>query len=146
MRCLTIVLALALLATSGCYTREQQGAATGAVIGGTVGHAVTRGSAVGTLLGALVGAAIGADIGRQLDEADRREAAYALEYVPTGVTHDWVNPDTGREYACRPVRTYEGSAGVPCRDFVILTSIDGQPAEIHGTACRDPDGTWRSAN
>lgn len=140
-----LALALSLLfAATACYTHEEAGAASGAVVGGAVGHAVTRGSVVGTLLGAVIGAAIGADIGRQLDEADRREAAYALEYVPTGVTHGWVNPDTGRRYACRPVRTFDGADRRPCRDFVMYVDIDDRPTEVRGTACRDPDGTWHS--
>jgi surface antigen len=141
---LSAPLALAIaLATSSCATHEQAGAATGAGVGAVAGNVVTQGSLVGTLIGAAVGAAVGADIGRQMDEEDREQAAYALEYSETGEAHEWTNPDTGREYAWTPTRTYDGPEG-PCRDFVMLTSIDGEPAEIRGTACRAPDGTWRT--
>ncbi len=140
---LLIPLMAAAWLTSACATHEQAGAATGAGVGAAAGNVLTRGSLVGTLFGAVVGAAIGADIGRQMDEEDREQAAYALEHAETGETHEWVNPDTGREYSWTPMRTSDGPDG-PCRDFVMLTSIDGEPAEIRGTACRAPDGTWRT--
>lgn len=139
-----VALALGLAALlPGCATHEQAGAATGAGVGAAAGNVLTRGSFVGTLIGAVIGSAIGADIGRQLDEADRREAAYALEYNETGEEYAWVNPDTHRRYRVTPTRTYDGPEG-PCREYVLLTSIDGEPAEIQGTACRAPDGTWRT--
>ena len=114
----------------------------GAGVGAAAGHALTD-SPIGALIGAFIGAAIGADIGRQLDEADRRRTAYALEYYQTGDTYRWTNPDTRREYGCTPTRTYDGARG-PCRDFVLLTSTNGEPVEIRGRACRAPDGTWRT--
>ncbi len=126
-----------------CATHEQSGALAGAGVGAAAGSAMTRGSFVGTLLGAIVGAAIGSDIGRQLDEADRREAAYALEHYSTGAAYAWVNPDTGHRYSCTPTRTFSGPDG-PCRDFVLLTTIDGEPVEIRDAACRGPDGIWRT--
>lgn len=142
---LTLTLTLiALILSPACATRQQTGAAAGAVAGGAVGNVVTRGSFVGTLLGAVVGGAVGAEIGRQLDEADRRRAAYALEYTPTGEAYGWTNPDTGYRYELEPTRTYSGPQG-PCRDYVIDTRIHGEPAEIQGTACRYPDGVWRAA-
>jgi surface antigen len=145
MRNLSMLLlaAAALSLGPACATQEQTGAVAGAGVGAAAGNALTRGSLVGTLLGAAVGAAVGSDIGRQLDEADRREAAHALETYPTGEEYDWVNPDTGRRYEVTPTRTFEGQHG-PCRDFVLLTSMDGEPAEIRGTACRTPDGTWHT--
>lgn len=139
----TSLLAVSLLVSAGCATHEQAGATTGAVVGGAVGHSVTRGSFVGLLIGAAIGAAIGADIGRQMDEADRREAAWALEHQRSGEPHIWRNPDTGVEYEMTPQPPRDGPDG-PCRDFVVLTYLDGEPTEVHGTACRDPDGNWRA--
>jgi surface antigen len=138
-----LVLASAVALATACATHEQAGAVAGAGVGAAAGNALTRGSFVGTLFGAVIGAAIGADIGRQLDEADRREAAYALEHYGTGEAYVWVNPDTGYRYSCTPVATFDGPDG-PCRDFVLLTTVDGEPTEISGTACRAPDGTWRT--
>jgi len=139
----TLVLAVSVAFGAACATHEQAGAVAGAGVGAAAGNALTRGSFVGTLFGAVIGAAIGADIGRQLDEADRRETAYALEHYRTGEAYVWVNPDTGYRYSCTPVASFEGPDG-PCRDFVLLTTMEGEPAEIRGTACRGPDGAWRT--
>lgn len=144
MRKYLILLALIALSLSpACATRQQSGAVVGAAAGGAVGNVVTRGSFAGTLIGAIVGGAFGSEIGRQLDEADRRRVAYALEYTPTGQAYGWTNPDSGYRYELEPRRTYRGPQG-PCRDYVIDTRIDGEPAEIQGTACRYPDGMWRA--
>lgn len=140
---LLVVPAFALACTAACATHEQSGAVTGAGVGAVAGNVLTRGSLIGTLIGGALGAAVGSDIGRQLDEEDRREAAYALENSPTGDEHEWVNPDTGQAYSVAPTRTFEGPEG-PCREFTLLTNIEGEPAEVHGTACRGPDGTWRT--
>lgn len=137
-----VVLASLALVVPACATHEQAGAATGATIGAVTGHALTD-SPIGALIGAIIGASVGADIGRQLDEADRLRTAYALEYYRTGDTHRWANPDTGHRYSCTPTRTYDGDRG-PCREFTLLTIIEGERAEIQGTACRDRDGTWRT--
>lgn len=130
------------LSLAACATHEQTGALTGAGVGAATGSALTRGSVVGTLLGAFIGAAVGAEIGRQMDEADRRHAAYALEHNPTNQPARWVNPDTGYEYTFTPTRTYQGGQG-PCREFVMNALIGGQPEQVYGTACRQPDGSWQ---
>ena len=139
---LLVALAVA-LAAPACATQEQTGALAGAGVGAAAGNALTRGSFVGTIFGAAVGAAIGADIGRQLDDIDRRETAYALEHYRSGESYAWVNPDTGRSYSCTPTVTFY-RRGAPCRDFILLTDIDGEPTEVLGTACRAPDGTWHA--
>jgi surface antigen len=40
-------------------------------------------------------------------------------------------------------RTYETSAG-PCRDFTVDAKIDGKPEKVQGSACRQPNGTWKT--
>jgi surface antigen len=98
---------------------------------------------VGTLLGALVGS----EIGRSLDEADRlaaeRTAYTAFERYPTGQQAAWQNPDTGNYGYTTPTRTYQTAAGQVCRDFQTAVVIQGQTETARGTACRQPDGTWR---
>ena len=143
-RPIILTAALSLFVATACATHEQAGTVAGAGVGAATGHALTRGSAVGTLLGAFIGAAIGADIGRQMDAYDRKRTAYALEYYGTGEAYVWVNPDTGYEYHCTPREAYDGAEG-PCRDFVMQTYIDGRAENVEGTACRQPDGSWRMA-
>jgi surface antigen len=94
------------------------------------------------IAGTLAGAAIGGAIGRSMDEVDRMKTASTLESVRTGVSSRWQNPDTGYQYAVTPTRTYETSAG-PCREYTIDASIGGRTEEVYGTACRQPDGSWK---
>jgi surface antigen len=138
-----LVASALVLGSTSCATHEQSGALTGAGIGAVAGNVLTGGSLIGTLVGGAVGAAVGSDVGRQLDEVDRLEAAYALEHSPTGGEHEWVNPDSGRAYSLEPTRTFEGPEG-PCREFVLWTRLEGEPAEVRGIACRGPDGMWRT--
>jgi surface antigen len=42
-----------------------------------------------------------------------------------------------------PVETFAGEQGQPCREFTMRGFVDGESEEVFGTACRQPDGTWR---
>jgi surface antigen len=42
-----------------------------------------------------------------------------------------------------PTRTYK-TAERDCRDFEQTVVVDGQDETVRGTACREPDGTWRA--
>lgn len=116
------------------------GAAAGGVLGGAVGGA--RGMVVGALLGGLFGAAVG-DV---LDQRDRRYAeltAYrGLEQGYSGRTLRWENPDTGHYGTFTPMRAYQTDAGY-CREYQQTIVVGGRPRRGYGTACRQPDGTWR---
>ena len=43
-----------------------------------------------------------------------------------------------------PVNTADATG--PCREFQTHIIIDGKSEPAHGTACRQPDGTWRVVN
>ena len=90
----------------------------------------------------VAGAAIGGSVGRSMDETDRLKAASTLETVRTGVPSEWTNPDTGYEYTMTPTRTYQTSEG-PCREYTMDATIGGNTEQIHGTACRQADGSWK---
>lgn len=45
----------------------------------------------------------------------------------------------------RTAPSTSGEAG-PCREFQTHIIIDGKSEPAHGTACRQPDGTWRVVN
>lgn len=136
------------LGTVGCSQNPNQdaGVLLGAAAGGLLGSTVGRGSgrAVATMAGALAGAFIGNNIGRKMDELDRVQASHALERSPTGSAVSWANPDSGARYEMTPTRTYQSSAGDPCRDFTTRAWIEGKEEVVHGTACRDGQGTWRT--
>src|SRR5262249_29658898 len=63
------------------------------------------------------------------------------ETVRTGA-----NPDNQTEGSVSPVRTDRTPAGDYCREFEQTVTIGGQPQRSSGTACRQPDGTWRMVN
>jgi surface antigen len=93
----------------------------------------------GALLGALVGGAIGAD----MDEQDRLRTQQILETYPDASPSSWRNPNNGYTYKVTPLYTYETAQG-PCRDYETEAYIDGRRQSVRGSACREPDGTWRA--
>jgi surface antigen len=152
MRRMNVPVAAALVAAAialpGCETpptQEQKGAVAGAVIGGVVGSTIGGGTGrtVAIVAGTIAGAVIGGRIGQKMDEADKLKAAQALESTPTGGHSTWKNPDTGAQYTMTPTKTYEANAA-PCRDFTVDASVDGKPETVQGTACRQPDGSWKT--
>lgn len=123
------------------------GAALGAAGGGLLAAATGgKGTAIagGVLLGGLAGGALGS----VLDDQDRRTAAmtteHALETMPSGQTAVWRNPDSDSSGTVTPMRTYQESPGGDyCREYAQTVTIGGQQQRGFGTACRQPDGTWR---
>jgi len=143
----TLFLAAALVLSSGCATQgpqEQSGMVIGGVLGGILGSQVGRGPGrtAAIIAGTLAGAAIGGSVGRSMDDTDRLKTAMALETVRTGVPTTWRNPDTGNAYEVTPTRTYDSSTG-PCREFTVDARIGGKLEKVYGTACRQPDGSWK---
>jgi surface antigen len=146
-RLITVSVVLVLL--GGCYTGTKQGigTATGGALGGFVGSQIGSGSGqlAATAAGAIAGALIGSSVGQSMDDLDRMKAAQALESNRTGYSSNWVNPDSGAHYTMTPTRTYETAEG-HCRDFRTQVEINGRFETVYGTACRQPDGTWKSVN
>jgi surface antigen len=140
-----LLLAGALVACESQPTKQEIGTVSGAVVGGLLGAQVGQGTGrtIATIVGALGGAFLGSHIGQSMDQNDRKNTAQALETAPTGTPTSWRNPDTGKTYTVTPTRTY-ASASEPCRDFTTKAVIDGRDEVVHGTACRQPDGTWKT--
>jgi len=122
------------------------GGAGGAAAGGLIASAFNANTA-GVLGGAILGGLIGSAVGNRMDVADRREANRtthrALETAPSGTTTTWRNPDNGHSGTITPVSTYQAANGQYCREYRETIDIDGQRQQAHGTACREPDGSWR---
>lgn len=147
-------IAIALLATAltGCESmgdREGLGAVFGSVAGGLLGAQVGSGDgkAAAAALGALGGWLFGRDVGRKLDDVDRlkvqHSTAKALESQPSGTSSGWNNPDSGNSGQTTPTRTFQRDDGSYCREFTQTINVGGQTEEAYGTACRQPDGTWK---
>jgi surface antigen len=148
MKRVTLLFGSAALALAACQsppTQRDTGMVIGGILGGVIGHEVGGGSGrtAATIIGTLVGATIGGAVGRSMDEQDRLKTAHTLESVRTGVSSQWVNPDTGSRYAVTPTRTIEGQTG-PCREYTVDAVIGGRPEKVTGTACRMADGSWRN--
>ena len=141
------------ISLSGCLSGagEKEGAGTllGAVAGGIAGAQMGkgRGKLVATGIGTLLGAAIGNEIGKSLDRADRlaleRATQSSLETAPVGRTTTWKNPDSGNQGTITPRKTFQRNDGSYCREFTQTITIGGRTEEAYGTACRQPDGTWK---
>jgi surface antigen len=148
-----VAVAAAALALAGCGpdgpSKADTGLVGGAVLGGIVGSQFGGGSGriLGAAVGAFAGGIIGHDIGRKLDQRDRMLAQQAeldgLERGPSGRPVRWRNPDNGRYGDFVPLEPYRRGA-YDCRDFTHTVYIDGRPQAMRGTACRNPDGTWRN--
>ena len=120
------------------------GGITGALIGSTIGGG--DGKIVAVAAGAIAGAYIGNQIGKSMDEKDRRKlennAQYSLESSKTGKTTTWNNPDSGNYGSFTPTRTYKKDNEY-CREFTQKVTVAGKTQDAYGTACRQPDGSWK---
>ena len=145
---LTVAVISSLLAFSGCTTgptKQDAGMVIGGTLGGLLGSQVGHGdgTTAAIIIGTMLGGAIGGSVGKSMDDVDRLKANHALETVRTGVPSQWKNPDSGNTYAVVPTKTYETNSG-PCREYFINAMIGGKPEKVYGTACRQPDGSWKT--
>jgi len=144
-------LVLGLTACEGNQYGEKQtvGAVLGGVAGGLLGSRVGGGSGrlAATAGGALLGVFLGSEIGKSLDKADRAYAARttqtALETSRSGETSTWSNPDSGHSGTITPQPAYQAPSGDYCREYQQQITVGGKTESAYGTACRQPDGTWR---
>ena len=141
--------ALALTLGLAACTKEDTGLVSGALVGGVLGNKFGKGTGnvLATAAGVVVGGIIGSEIGRRLDERDRQLAQQAeftaLEKGQTGVATPWRSAESRYHGAVVPGRPYR-LRELDCRDYTHTVYIDGRPEVMRGTACRNPDGTWRS--
>jgi surface antigen len=130
---------------NGIGPKTATGAAIGAAGGGLLA-AATGGHEAGIAAGVLLGGLLGGAIGSALDAQDRRiaqqTAYHSLETYPSGQTSSWRNPDTGHYGTFTPTNTYQ-AGGQHCREYTQTIYVDGRQETARGTACRNPDGTWR---
>jgi surface antigen len=155
MRIVAAVAALAMLA--GCAGNEYGGGINkttggtllGAAGGGLLGAQFGKGNGklAAVAAGVLGGALIGHEAGRSLDRADAVYASQAqsrAQAAPVGQTIAWDNPETGNRGWVTPTREGQNTAtGEYCREFQQTIQVGGQVERGYGTACRQPDGSWR---
>ena len=151
----TTVSAAALMAVSlvACESTGGQKQTGGALLGG-IGGAVAgaqfgsgSGQIAAAVAGTLIGALIGSEVGRSLDKADLAYANSAnqrAQSAPINQPIQWNNPETGNYGTITPVRDgTDTRTGAYCREFQQTVTIGGKTESAYGTACRQPDGTWK---
>lgn len=124
------------------------GTIVGATAGAAVGAAVADDNeALGAAVGAVIGGLAGRQIGIYMDKRDHARTAAALEENRIGERAEWVNPDSGLNFAVTPTRTFTNSSGQPCREFDLekFAGRDPAPERVSATACRSSQGVWHSS-
>ncbi len=148
------LLTFVIILTTGCATVESNpkttiGAVGGGVLGGLIAGAA-GGNAATIAASTVGGILLGGIVGNLLDERDKRLAAEAaqnaLETAPTGKSVAWRNPDNEHFGTVTPVKTYQTASGTYCREYQQTVTIGGKQEKAYGTACRQPDGSWRIVN
>ncbi|SMF16387.1 Surface antigen [Tistlia consotensis] len=132
-----------LLAGDNQLVGQILGGALGGLAGAQIGSG--NGKLAATAGGAVLGLLVGGEIGRSFDAADAACAQYALEAGDTGRTVTWRDPDDGVGYRLTPTRTFRRGDGY-CREYTGTASVGGRIQRTYGTACRQPDGSWRLVN
>lgn len=151
-----IPLTVAVGLLGGCANSDigpKQGA--GAVLGG-VGGAVAgaqfgkgKGQIAAAALGTLIGAFVGSEVGKTLDRADRMymgQAEQRAYSAPIGQNIQWNNPESGNYGTITPVRDGRDAGGSYCREYQQVITVGGRTEQAYGTACQQPDGSWKVVN
>jgi surface antigen len=145
---------LLLVPLTGCQTISENpktaiGGLGGSATGGLIAAAAGAGGA-GIAAGVIGGALVGGLVGNLLDQRDKdlqaKAAAQAFEAAPSGKGVAWKNPDNGHAGTVTPTRTYQTAQGSYCREYTQTVTIEGKQENSYGTACRQPDGSWKITN
>lgn len=133
-----------------CSTMSNQdtGTLSGGLIGGLVGSQFGGGSGqlVAIAAGALAGAYIGGAIGKNMDDTDRLKMNRALDDNEVGQPTYWRNARSGASYQVIPVKNVSIDGNEYCREYRTKADIGGKKRDVYGTACRQPDGSWKASN
>ena len=152
---IVVAASLGLASLSGCANVErgtgvnsggQAGALTGAAAGGII--AGLAGASPAWIAGSiLLGGLVGGVVGQALTERDRQQHAnstyQAIETQQVGGTSTWNNPDSGNSGETRIQSVYQDGGGQTCKEFTQTINVGGEIQTQRGTACQQPDGTWK---
>jgi surface antigen len=144
-----LVFMLTSCATISDTTKDNPKAVLGSLGGAGVGAGIAAlaGASPAWIVGAaLMGGLLGGAIGHGLDNRDKEMAAkaarQAFENNRTGQASTWNNPDSGNSGSVTPTRTYQ-QGGTYCREYQQTITVGGEKKQAFGTACRQPDGSWK---
>lgn len=124
------------------------GGVIGAAAGGYAGSKFGKGDGklAATAIGTLVGAVIGHAVGDQLAQAENTCFSQTFEHVPDRETITWTDTRRGARYEVTPQKTTKTASGEYCREYTAKATVGGKPVDSYGTACRQPDGSWKLIN
>lgn len=126
---------------AGCSLSNQDlGVIGGGAVGGLLGNQIGGGSGnvAATIGGTLLGAYLGSRVGQSMDRTDK---LYAEQALNRNNATSWDNPDTGRSYRVEPGPVYRYHHR-QCRDYTMDVYMHGRRQQVHGRACKDPNGRW----
>lgn len=134
----------------GCQNMSNQdvGVLTGGVAGGLLGSTIGKGGgqvlaiAAGTIAGAIIGGAVG----KNMDDTDRLKMNRALDNNQVGQPAYWRNAHSGATYRVTPVKNVRVNGNEYCREYRTTADIAGKKQQMYGTACRQPDGSWKAVS
>lgn len=144
---IVLLCSMSLIACSN-MSNQDAGTLTGAVAGGLLGSTVGKGSGqvLAIAAGTLAGAYIGSSIGKNMDRTDRLRMDKALENNAVGKPAYWRNEQTGASYRVVPVKNVSVDGNEYCREYRTTADIAGKKQQMYGTACRQPDGSWKAVS
>lgn len=162
MRIFGILVALAMLTaipqqanagTMGCLLGAGAGGFGGSQLGGGKGKLAL--TALGTLLGCGVGSSIQDSDQQRYQQQYQRPQYQQRQYLPQLQHNEYYVPRSAPVYQQRP--TYQQRPQIVwqqpqqrvvrnsryCREFQTEVIVGGYPQPAYGTACRQPDGSWK---
>jgi surface antigen len=148
-KCIALSLLISLGFLISCETKQQTGTLIGGAAGALLGSRFGKGSGrlAATGLGAVAGGLIGNQVGSYMDEQDKMKmqqaSQNALESSKSGHTSSWRNPDSGNKGTVTPYKAYQNDNGQYCREYTQTITVGGKTHQGYGTACRQPDGSWK---
>jgi surface antigen len=141
----TALLTATAIVSCSDMNKQDIGTVSGGVIGGLVGSQFGKGGGqmLGIGAGILAGALIGGAIGKNMDDTDKMKMNKALETNAVGAPAYWQNSNTGNSYTVVPVKNVAYDGNPYCREYRTTAIIAGKKQQMYGTACRQPDGSWK---
>ena len=133
------------------FTKQNIGTVLGGIGGAVIGAQFGKGSGqvAAAAAGTLIGAIVGREVGKSLDRADHAAANRAQDQAqtaPVGTPISWSNPESGNSGTVTPTREGRDATGNQCREYRTTVKVGGKEEEAYGTACRQPDGSWKVVN
>jgi surface antigen len=103
----------------------------------------TTATIAGTALGALAGVMLGGNVDDNDCNRAQQARTQALTSAPVGQPIVWNNPSTGNQGTFVATRDGTAANGAYCREYQQTIVVGGEQKQAFGTACRQPDGSWK---